>query len=186
MFTDAGSSGDDCDIYQVEVPEASQLCPACDGDIKGSAQLDGPAHAGRGRRLVGGVNGIGDIFSTFDLGTEEVKKLVCLPVDAPGELDLLHHLVCTVVQLLFGGDDTEQVQDECQQEHCNENEHHRTEIVDIPILTFQYGCRGPARPALLGRCPAGCFGHCLEQSKTTAFLTKTAVSLMENGCFTYF
>ncbi len=49
----------------------------------------------------------------FDLRTEEVKKLFCLSIDTPGELDLLHHLVCTVVQLLFGGDNAEQVQDEC-------------------------------------------------------------------------
>ena len=108
------------------------------------------------------------------------EKLFCLSIDAPGKLDLLHHLVCTVVQFLFGGDDAEQVQDECQQEHRYEDEHHRTEIVDITILTFQYGCRVLAGPALLGGCPAGCFGHsvrnCLWQSKTTAFLTKTAVS----------
>ena len=176
MLTDARSSGDNRDVHQVEVPEASQLCPARDGDVKGCAQLDGPAHAGRGGRLVGGVNGIGDIFSPLDLGTEELKKLVGLPVDAAGKLDLLHHLVRTVVQLLFGGDDAEQVQDESQQEHRNEDEHHRTEIVDVPVLIFQYGCRTPAGSAFMGRGSAGCFGHCLGQSKTTAFLTKTAVS----------
>ena len=82
MFTDAGSFGDDCDIYQVEVPEAAQLCPARDGDIEGGAQLDGPAHAGWSGRLVGGINGVGDVLSPFDLGTEEVKKLVCLSVNA--------------------------------------------------------------------------------------------------------
>ena len=85
------------------------------------------------------------------------EKLFCLSIDAPGKLDLLHHLVCTVVKFLFGGDDAEQVQDECQQEHRYEDEHHRTEIVDITILTFQYGRRDPAGPALLGRRPAGCF-----------------------------
>ena len=52
---------------------------------------------------------------------------------------------------------------------------HCTEIVDIAMLTFQYGRRVPAGPALLGRRPAGCFDS-LGQSKTTAFLTKTAVS----------
>ena len=180
MLTDARPSGDNRDVHQVEVPEASQLCPARDGDVKGCAQLDGPAHAGRGRRLVGGVNGIGDIFSPLDLGTEELKKLVGLPVDAAGKLDLLHHLIRTVVQLLFGGDDAEQVQDEGQQEYRNEDEHHRTEIVDVPAFIFQYGCRTPAGSAFMGRGPAGCFGHCawncLGQSKTTAFLTKTAVS----------
>lgn len=175
MLADAGAPGDNRDVHQVEVPEAAQLCPACDGDVEGGPQLDGPAHAGRGGRLVGGVNGVGNVFRTFNLGTEEVKKLFCLSIDAPGELDLLHHLVCTVVQFLFGGNDAEQVQDECQQEHRYEDEHHCTEIVDIAMLTFQYGRRVPAGPALLGRRPAGCFDS-LGQSKTTAFLTKTAVS----------
>ena len=82
MLADAGASVDNGDVHQVEVPEAAQLCPACDGDVEGGAKLDGPAHAGRGRRLVGGVNGVGDVFSPFDLGTEEVKKLVCLSVNA--------------------------------------------------------------------------------------------------------
>ena len=159
MLTDARSPGNNRDVHQVEVPEASQLCPPCDGDVKGRAQLDGPAHAGRGRRLVGGVNGIGDNFSPLDLGTEELKKLVCLSIDAAGKLDLLHHLIRTVIQFLFGGDDAEQVQDESQQEHRNEDKHHRTEIVDIPAFVFQYGCRTPTGLAFMGRCPAGCFGH---------------------------
>ena len=55
-----------------------------------------------------------------------------------------------MVKFLFGGDDAEQVQDECQQKHRYEDEHHRTEIVDITILTFQYGRRVPAGPALVG------------------------------------
>ena len=175
MLADAGASGDNGDVHQVEVPEAAQLCPACDGDVEGGPKLDGPAHAGRGGRHVGGVNGVGNVFRPFNLGAEEVKKLLCLSIDATGKLDLLHHLVCTVVQFLFGGDDAEQVQDECQQDHRYEDEHHRTEIVDITILTFQYVRRVPAVPALPGGRPAGCFDS-LGQSKTTAFLTKTAVS----------
>ena len=150
MLADASAPGDNRDVHQGEVPEATQLCPARDGDVEGGPQLDGPAHAGRGGRLVGGVNGVGDILGPFDLGTEEVKKLFCLSIDAPGKLDLLHHLVCTVIQFLLGGDNAEQIQDECQQEHCYEDEHHRTEIVDITILTFQYGCRVLAGPAILG------------------------------------
>ena len=181
MLADAGAPGDNRDVHQVEVPEAAQLCPARDGDVEGGPQLNGPAHAGRGGRLVGGVNRVGNVFRPFNLGAEEVKKLFCLSIDAPGKLDLLHHLVCTVVQFLFGGDDAEQVQDECQQEHRYEDEHYRTEVIDVPTLIFQYGCRVPAGPTRMGRCPAGCFGHCvgncLWQSKTTAFLTKTAVSL---------
>lgn len=180
MLADAGAPGNNRDVHQVEVPEAAQLCPARDGDVEGGSQLDGPAHTRWGGRLVGGVNGVGNVFRPFNLRAEEIKKLFCLPINAPGELDLLHHLVCTVVQLLFGGDDAEQVQDECQQEHRYEDEHHRTEIVDITIFPFQYGCRVPAGPAFPGGRPAGCFGHSvgnfLWQSKTTAFLTKTAVS----------
>ena len=167
MLTDACPSGDNRDVHQVEVPEAAQLCPARDGDVKGGAQLYGPAHAGRGRRLVGGINGVGDVFSPLDLRTEELKKLVCFTVDSSGELDLFHHLVCTVVQFLLGGDNAEQVQDKCQQEHRDKDKYHRTEIVDITILTFQYGRRVPAGPALLGRRPAGCFelcvGNCFQQ-----------------------
>lgn len=83
MLTDARSSGDNRDIYQVEVPEAAQLCSPCDRDVEGGAQLDSPAHTGRGGRFVGGINGIGDAFRPFDLRAEEVKKLVCLSVDAP-------------------------------------------------------------------------------------------------------
>ena len=60
----------------------------------------------------------------------------------------------------LSGDNAEQVQDECQQEHRDKDKYHRTEIVYISILAFQYGRRVPAGPALVGGCPAGCFGHC--------------------------
>lgn len=55
-----------------------------------------------------------------------------------------------MVQLLLGGDDAEQVQDECQQEHRDKDKYHCTEIVYISILAFQYGRRVPAGPALVG------------------------------------
>ncbi len=55
MLADAGAPGDNRDVHQVEVPEAAQLCPTCDGDVEGGSQLDGPAHAGWGGRLVGGI-----------------------------------------------------------------------------------------------------------------------------------
>ena len=55
-----------------------------------------------------------------------------------------------MVQLLLGEDDAEQVQDECQQEHRDKDKYHRTEIVYISILAFQYGRRVPAGPALVG------------------------------------
>ena len=67
MFTDAGTAGHNGNVDQVEVPESSQLCPARDGDVEGGIQLDGPVHSGRGRRLVGGVNEVGDILGSFDL-----------------------------------------------------------------------------------------------------------------------
>lgn len=82
MLTDACARGDNRDVYQVEVPEAPQFCPARDGDVEGGAKLDCPTHAGRGRRLIRGVNRVGDVLGPFDLGTEEVKKLVCLSVNA--------------------------------------------------------------------------------------------------------
>ena len=81
MLADTSAPGDNGNVHQVEIPETAQLCPARDGDVEGGTQLDGPVHAGRGRRLVGGVNGVGDVFGSFDLGTEEVKKLVCFSVD---------------------------------------------------------------------------------------------------------
>ena len=80
MLTDACPSGDNRDVHQVEVPEPAQFGPPCNGDVKGGAQLYGPAHAGRGRRLVGGINGVGDVFSPLDLRTEELKKLVCFTI----------------------------------------------------------------------------------------------------------
>ena len=86
-----------------------------------------------------------------------------------------------MVQLLLGGDDAEQVQDECQQEHRDKDKYHCTEIVYISILAFQYGRRIPAGPALVGgdALPAALdivLGIVSNNSKTTAFLTKTAVS----------
>ena len=66
---------------------------------------------------MGSVNGVGNVFCPFNLGAEGIKQLFYFPIDAFGELDLLHYLVCTIIQLLFGGDDAEQVQDKCQEKH---------------------------------------------------------------------
>ena len=100
---------------QVEAPEAAQLCVPGDGDVERAAQLDGPAHAARGGGLVGGINTIGKIICSVYLRTEELEQGIRLPIGAAGELNLLHHLVGAVVELLFGGDDAEQVDDESQQ-----------------------------------------------------------------------
>ncbi|EOS29567.1 hypothetical protein C804_03360 [Lachnospiraceae bacterium A4] len=93
---------------------------------------------------MGSVNGVGNVFCPFNLGAEGIKQLFYFPIDAFGELDLLHYLVCTIIQLLFGGDDAEQVQDKCQQKHRYEDEHHRIETALITILAFHYGCQVPA------------------------------------------
>ena len=54
-----------------------------------------------------------------------------LHIGAAGELDLLHHLVGAVVELLFCGDDAEQVDDEGEQQHGDEDEYHRAEVVGL-------------------------------------------------------
>ena len=82
MFADACRPGDNCDVDQVEVPETAQFGLARDRDIERAAQLDGPVHSGRGRRFVGGVNGIGDVLCASNIRTEEIEKLVCLRIDA--------------------------------------------------------------------------------------------------------
>lgn len=114
MFTDACPPGDNPDIDQVKVPEASQSCVPRDGDVERAAQLDGPAHASRGGGLVGGVNGVGNVACPVNLGAEVLEEGIRFPVHASGQLDLLHHLVGAVVKLLLGGDDAEQVDDESQ------------------------------------------------------------------------
>lgn len=67
MFADACRPGNDIDVDQVKVPETAQLGLSLDRDIEWAAKLDGPVHPGRGRRFIGGVNGIGDVVGTFNL-----------------------------------------------------------------------------------------------------------------------
>lgn len=140
MLTDTCPSGDNPDIDQVEVPEAAKPCIPCDGDVEGAAQLDGPAHAARGGGLVGGVNGVGNVACPVNPGAEVLEEGIRFPVHPSGQLNLLHHLVGTVVKLLLGGDDAEQVDDEGQQQDGDEDEYYRAEVVGFAALVLQEYC----------------------------------------------
>ena len=61
------------------------------------------------------VNGVGDIFGSFDLRTQKFKQLIGLAVDAAGKLDLFDHLIGSMVKFLLGGNNAEQVNNEGQQ-----------------------------------------------------------------------
>ena len=136
MLADACPPGDNPDVDQVEVPEAAQPCIPGDRDVEGAAQLDGPAHAARGGGLVGGVNGVGNVICSVNLGAEVLEQGVRLSIGAAGELDLLHHLVGAVVELLLRGDDAEQVDGEGQQQYGDEDEYHRAEIVGFAAFVL--------------------------------------------------
>ena len=136
MLADSCTSGNDPDVYQIKVPEAPQPCIPRDGDVKGTAQLDGAVHSSRGGEFVGGVDGVGDVACTADLPGEEMEELIRLRIDAAGELKLFHHLVGAVIELLFGRDDTKQIDDEGQQQDSDEDEYHRTEIIGLAPLVF--------------------------------------------------
>ena len=73
---------------------------------------------------------------TADLPGEEMEELIRLRIDAAGELNLFHHLVGAVIELLFGRDDTKQIDDEGQQQDSDEDEYHRTEIIGLAPLVF--------------------------------------------------
>lgn len=137
ILTDACSPGDNPDIDQVEVPEASQSCIPRDGDVERSAQLDGLAHAARGGGLVGGINGVGNVACPVNPGAEVLEEGIRFPVHASGQLNLLHHLVDAVVKLLLGGDDAEQIDDESKQQDSNEDEYHCAEVVGFAAVVLQ-------------------------------------------------
>ena len=137
MFADACPSGNNPDVDQVEVPESSQPCIPGDGNVEGVAQLDGTVHAGRCGGAVGGINGVGDVACPVYLSAQELEEGVRFSVDSSRQLDLLHHLVGTVVKLLLCGDDAEQVDDECQQQYGDEDEYHRAEVVGFSAVVCQ-------------------------------------------------
>lgn len=69
-----------------------------------------------------------------------LEQGVRLSIGAAGELDLLHHLVGAVVELLLRGDDAEQVDDEGQQQDGDEDEYYCAEIVGFTAFVFQGLC----------------------------------------------
>lgn len=105
MLTDAGAPCHNPDMDQAEIPEAAEPGIALYGNIEGVSQLDGPPHSGGSRGFVGGFYVIGNVVCPGNLGTEKVKQLFCLRIDAARQLNLFHHLVGAVIQLLLGGDD---------------------------------------------------------------------------------
>lgn len=76
------------------------------------------------------------VFRSLDLRAQKFKERIRLAVDATGQLDLLYHLIGCVIQLLFRGDDTEQIDDKCQQDNGDKDEEHRGEIVGLTSLAL--------------------------------------------------
>ena len=109
---------------------------AFDSDVERRTQLDSPRHPGRSGRLVCGVDRICDILRPLDLRAQEVKERFGLSIDTAGQLDLFHHLIGRMVQLLFRRDDAEQVDDKGQQDNSDEDKHHCGEVVGLTPLIF--------------------------------------------------
>ncbi len=65
-----------------------------------------------------------------------MEQGIGLHIGAARELDLLHHLVGAVVELLLRGDDAEQVDDEGQQQYGDEDEYHRAEVVGFAAFVL--------------------------------------------------
>ena len=137
VFRHTCTSGHNCEVYQIKIPEAAKLRPPLYSDIKRRTQLDGVSHPRRPRGLVVCVDGISNVVGSGDLGAEKIKQLICLCVDAARELDLFGHLVCSMIQLLLCRDDTKQIDDECKQDDRNKNENRCAKVVHIAALRFQ-------------------------------------------------
>lgn len=97
MFAHTGSTGYNVNSYKIEIPEAAQLCFDGNRDIEWIAKLDCPVHPGRSRGAVGCINGIGDVFRPGYLGGEKLEQFFRFRVNAAGQLNLLYHLICTMV-----------------------------------------------------------------------------------------
>ena len=82
MLADTGAAGHHPDVDQIEIPEAAQLCFSLYGNVEGIPQLDRPVHARGSWGLVGGFDGVGDVFGSRNLGAEKVKQFLRLRVDA--------------------------------------------------------------------------------------------------------
>lgn len=137
MLADAGAAGYYRDVDQIQIPEAAQFRFPLNGDIEGRSQLDGPEHSRWRWRLICGIDRVGYVFRPLDFGTQKVKERIGFAVDAAGQLNLLDHLIGRVIQLLFRGDDAEQVNDESQQNHSDKDEYHSGEVVGIAPLVLQ-------------------------------------------------
>ena len=59
---------------------------------------------------------------------------------------MFYHLVGAVVELLFGRDDSKQVDDEGKQQDGDEDENHRTEVVGFASFIFQEPFRSRGFP----------------------------------------
>ncbi len=114
MFADAGPLGADVDGNEVEFPESTKVAAPRDGNVKGCANLDAACVAGAGYL-------VGEPLDTAYLAGEEGEKGVGLAAGAAVELDLLHELVRHMVHFLFGGNDVEYIDDECDQDHSHQN-----------------------------------------------------------------
>ena len=114
MLADACALGADVDGHQVELPEAAQVAAPCHRDVERRPNLDAASIAGAGHL-------VGEPFDTAQLAGEESEEGIGLPAGAAVQLDLLHQLVRYVVHLLFGGNDVEYIDDECNQDHSHQN-----------------------------------------------------------------
>ena len=137
VFRHARASGDYRELHQIKIPEAAKLGLPLYGDVKRRTQLDGVSHSGWPGRLVVGVDGIGNVVNSGYLGAEKIKQLIRFGIDAARQLDLLGHLVRSVVKLLFCGDDSKQIDDKCKQDDRDKNEYRCAEVIHIAPVRFQ-------------------------------------------------
>ena len=76
------------------------------------------------------------MFSDPSISEHRNSKRESVSLLTTGQLDLLYHLIGCVIQLLFRGDDTEQIDDKCQQDNGDKDEEHRGEIVGLTSLAL--------------------------------------------------
>ena len=124
MFADAGPLGADVDGNEVEFPEAAKVAAPRDGNVKGCADLDAACVAGAGYL-------VGEPLDIAYLTGEEGEKGVGLAAGAAVQLDLLYKLVRYMVHFLFGGNDVEYIDDECDQDNSHQNVNKAADIRGI-------------------------------------------------------
>ena len=124
MFADTGPLGADVDGNKVEFPESAKVAAPRNGNVKGCADLDAACVAGAGYL-------VGKSFNTAYLTGEEGKEGICFPAGAAVQLDLLYKLVRDMVHFLFGGNDVEYIDDECDQDNSHQNVNKAADIRGI-------------------------------------------------------